>query len=88
MLVGQFTSGMFGFECFVNGVQGSTVSPITTPPISAFTLAAAKALSSSVAMSRVFICRASLRCYFCLKYAVSDRAAMKAAKKASAKNAN
>jgi hypothetical protein len=68
--------------------KGSTVSPIATPPISAFTLAAVKALSSSVAMSLVFICcRASLRYYFFLKWAVSDRPAMKAAKKASAQNA-
>jgi len=38
--------------------RGAIVSPICPPPISAFDLAAAKALSNSVAMSRVFICRA------------------------------
>ena len=36
--------------------NGSIVSPRSTPPISALTLAAAKALFSSAAMSLVFIC--------------------------------
>jgi hypothetical protein len=40
-------------------VNGSIVSPRSTPPISALTLAAAKALFSLVVRSLVFICRAS-----------------------------
>ena len=40
--------------------RGSTMSPITTPFISAWRVAAAKALSSSVAMSCVFTARVSV----------------------------
>ena len=53
------------FSALWKASKGPRLSPITKPPIKTLRLAAAKVLSSSVAMARVFICRfASLVKFF------------------------
>ncbi|MGC1764383.1 MAG: hypothetical protein WA769_15720, partial [Pseudolabrys sp.] len=68
LLVGQFTSGMFGLESFVNGGQWVNRVAKIHAAHQRVNSGGCESPVRSAAMSLVFICcRASLRCYLCLK---------------------